>query len=561
MRSSCIKIIIGTIITSYITCLTCLNAYSEEWVSVFENSKIPYTSGVAISGSILVVVDMIGNITAIQNGNVIWQKALNEFVVAGPVMGPNNTLYILTEHCSIYALNYFQNGILLWKYEAPPGETCKLEPVVSSNSELFIATQTGKLLTIVHGTLKSELDLHANVLVPPSLSQDGTLYVVSNPATVYAIQDNEIQSEYISDAAIKGQIAITAEGDIIIATQTGYIHKLSKDALQVIFSKYVIRPIDNGVTIDQHGNIHFTMQHTYAVINSSGTTYRAYPINIHGSILYPPIITNQGPILVDLLGNVYELNMDKFDVHIPSPLDTDQVNGPAYSDHLGYLYIATNAGRVFKVQTSPMDMNASWPAWEQYPSRTSGGQWPKLCVTTHFINLAALDMKGQTTASISVKNCGSGMLTWEAKIAGIDARLVPDHGETASWTTDTINVVVTSPYPKEGDFRGMITITDGFSPTAKIPVTLSAWRNPICVSETVLSTISNMRWTLPVTFSLSACQERFVTYTLSGPSWLTIHDPYKGKLDAFEFSTISLDIPQGTSLTPDQQGLIRIQRP
>lgn len=147
-------------------------------------------AGTAISKeNYQITADLLGNIIASKSdGTNLWTTKVNGSVVATPVIGKNEQIYIVTlkenGQGNVYAIS--KKGEMKWNFNIPAD--IENSPIIDINGNLLITSTDGVLRSISEtGTLNWSLSLGGTNLSSPSLSSTSTIYVHVDGITLHAI--------------------------------------------------------------------------------------------------------------------------------------------------------------------------------------------------------------------------------------------------------------------------------------------------------------------------------------------------------------------------------------
>ena len=151
-----------------------------------------FKAGMALSadGQTLYVADEKRNVYALDSatGGVSWRltPSTEGAVLAEPGLGPDGTLYVLTDKGHLSAIS--RDGSSRWTFVAPGGAPFRLQPQLGRDGTIYIAGEDKHVFALrADGSLKYSVVTDSKILAQPPLGSDGSLYVATEQGGLYGL--------------------------------------------------------------------------------------------------------------------------------------------------------------------------------------------------------------------------------------------------------------------------------------------------------------------------------------------------------------------------------------
>ena len=161
-----------------------------------------------------------------QSGSgVRWSVSLGSHIDAPPVVGPDGTIYVGTmEPGNVSALG--PEGNLIWTAETGPVE---VSPALGS---VYVATADSTLFAFdEEGFFLWERGIDSPALAPPTVSSDGTVYVLSDSGLFGFTPDGDQVLEWINFDVSREHASLTVDtdGTAYVLTYDGVVWAVQRD--------------------------------------------------------------------------------------------------------------------------------------------------------------------------------------------------------------------------------------------------------------------------------------------------------------------------------------------
>lgn len=226
-------------------------------------------------------------------------KALGRETLSPLTIGSDGTIYVACEDGNVYAMD--SSGNIKWKFK--PGGKLRPAPAVDPQGNIYVGSIDGYLYSFKANSLnwKTYLGpkyLSVEVLTSPAIGADGTIYVVPNSGTLYAIQPLNgaiawsLELKHISLSSP----AIGPDGTIYIGDTNGYLWAINPTGTE----KWKVKiggTIGSSPAIDSAGTIYVgSDDYSVYAINPDGSVKWSYKTG--GKIRSSPVIGPDGTIYI-----------------------------------------------------------------------------------------------------------------------------------------------------------------------------------------------------------------------------------------------------------------------
>lgn len=270
-----------------------------------------------------------------------WQLTTADAITCGPSVAANGTVYIGSEDGNFYALNpdgttrwtystgaYFDtstssvatdgsiyfgtsttvysltpNGTLRWTYVLPTGTTTGPVTLASNKTQddtLYIKATNNTLysLSTQSGVVNWTYQVPGTSYAACSIAPDGTVYIGSDNATLYALTSSgTLKWTYLADAAIYNAPALDSSGNLYFGTLGGTFYGVNSKGVK-LWSYTAANSISSSPALGTTGNVYFASydHHLYAVNTTTG--------NLAWNLLLPSEI-RASSLAIDSNGVIY----------------------------------------------------------------------------------------------------------------------------------------------------------------------------------------------------------------------------------------------------------------
>ena len=183
----------------------------------------------------------------------------------------------------------YPNGTLKWRFKT--GDLIKGPPSISDDGIIYVGSFDGHLYALYNnGSMKWKCKIGSGTEANPSIALDGTIYIGSPDGHLYAVNPNGTLKWSFS---VKGNIhqsspAISADGTIYFGTDdSGYLYAVNPDGTEKWKKKIANKWVESSPSIAEDGTIY---------IGSSFEMSQGY-LHAFGSQE-----TNDGPLAPDIDG-------------------------------------------------------------------------------------------------------------------------------------------------------------------------------------------------------------------------------------------------------------------
>ena len=222
--------------------------------------------------------------TADNPGIEKWRFKADGWIMGGPSIGSNGTIYFGTVRDSIYAL--YPNGTLKWKYETNGDITST--PAIDEDGTIYVGSWDDYLYAIYpNGTLKWKFNAGGNILDSLVIADDGAIYFGTTNHGIYALNPDGTEKWNYPTGDIFSTPAIGDDGTVYVGSNDGSFHALYPNGTL----KWQVRTgnvIRGSPTIADDGTIY---------IEGGGKMFALYPNNGTKKWEVSVGMTNLGPSL------------------------------------------------------------------------------------------------------------------------------------------------------------------------------------------------------------------------------------------------------------------------
>ena len=296
------------------------------------------------------------------HGNILWEYKLENDFYRDPVLGSNNIIYGLDYSRTLYAID--TNGNLKWKNKLSYTSYNKMaisnnniliveayekflmavdtsgtviwqvfddklnsSPVINKKNEIVIGnTNAGITIYGIDGNLRNEIQVDNNeweYIKYITLENDSVIYAVSSFPKLYKVNLNT-GVEWVSDMDgsnyyysnptidIDGNVYYTDYSKLNSLNETGS-QRWSFESYATLFC---------SPSIDRNGNLYLADNEYAYCLNKSGELIWDF-YDPYGYIYTPPVILNDGTILICSSAGIYGINTNSCgypNVNWPTPL-------------------------------------------------------------------------------------------------------------------------------------------------------------------------------------------------------------------------------------------------
>ena len=308
-----------------------------------------FEGGLALGSDAVFVMDASDKLMAYDktDGQNLWKTTLpltifDDKVTAAPTVGPDGTVYIISEAGQLLALNP-ANGGILWTYVAPDGADFLLQPQVDVNGVIYLAGKDAAIAVNPNGTQKYFQRVTGQILAQPILNADSSIFVPTDAGYLYGLTaaGSEIFT-YIVPGGAKFQStpALSLDESVIYVTSKGaQMLAINTSDGSLLWEYATVDGIVASPVIAENGNIHVGDKGGhYLILRPDGVI--VYRYNGFNQFLVSPTISQDGSVF-------FHNNKATIEVLARRPLD--------WSDQVPHVESTTNPN-VYKV-ASPLSID------------------------------------------------------------------------------------------------------------------------------------------------------------------------------------------------------------
>ena len=286
-------------------------------------------------------------------GAEIWRFRSDDAIEAGPVIGPDGTIYVgdfdryvyainpngtekwryktggwiestpaLSQDCEIifvtswddylYAL-YTNNGTLKWKFAAE--DSVSSSPVIGDDGTIYFGTLKGfftdsKIFAVnPNGTKKWRFITDDAVYTDPAIGFDGTIYAGSCDSGLYALYPNgTLRWRFQTDDHIHGHPSIGLDGTIYTSSNDDYFYAINPNGT-LKWRTHTTHGTSGSAAVASDGILYIGTNKLYAIYPNNGTI--KWELDVGGTIDFSsPAISADGTIYVTAGQRITAVNPD-----------------------------------------------------------------------------------------------------------------------------------------------------------------------------------------------------------------------------------------------------------
>ncbi len=305
-----------------------------------------------------------------RNGTLRWRYEVGSNF-AGPVVGPDGTVYINTGRLIAIGPNGYKRWeILLSKDSLPSSENYQYTPVIDTSGNIYVSTREALFAVNPSGVVKWNFQVRTEVR--PVVDKEGVVYVVQGMKLI-AIDSNGKEKWRVDTGGIASWLCL-GDGVILVyqSTPKTKLVAISKqgEVLGRTNMPTLIWMASAGVTIGKDGTIYgINTDEKLVALTPDGTQKWAFDIpekfTLAGSYI---ILTgnNERVTLIGESGIVYVGSPDAvygiengqviFRLQVANP-----INKPLVMTDDGILYAVSHLGTVIAFQTNDKPAQSPWP--------------------------------------------------------------------------------------------------------------------------------------------------------------------------------------------------------
>ena len=195
-------------------------------------------------------------------GKELWRVNVGGEIVHAPTIGPEREIYVVTHNGLLLALN--ADGSKRW--QAIIGSSSSFDiakRVVIGKDGMVALTNDGHLLTFdSEGNPKLNLGKSGGLTAPPTFGEDGTIYVMSNESTLWAIslEGKDLWNTKLCSIYGGGTWpgAVVSFGDIVLAVCKGdTIYELLADSGTIAYTYQTNDKMESTPAVGQDMTVYF----------------------------------------------------------------------------------------------------------------------------------------------------------------------------------------------------------------------------------------------------------------------------------------------------------------
>ncbi len=223
-----------------------------------------------------------------------WTFTTGAAVSSSPAIGPDGTVYFVSQDQKIYALN--PNGTQKWQRLL--GLTNSSSPAVASDGTIYVGADNFYLYAInPDGTIKWMKGLYKQIRSSPAIASDGTVYAGVMNGKVHAVLPSSAPKwEYQTGNPVTSSPAIGSDGTVYIGSEDQYLYAIKPDGT-LRWRYYTSGWIDSSPAVAAGGTIYAgTSDGRLIAINPDGTLSWSYRIGFN--VRSSPAVASDGTIYV-----------------------------------------------------------------------------------------------------------------------------------------------------------------------------------------------------------------------------------------------------------------------
>lgn len=330
-----------------------------------------FTPAIAPDGT-LHTADLYGHLYGLNpDGTQKWRHTLSNYgTYSSPAVGTDGTVYVGDYAGSVYAVTADGNR----KWRTTTSSRAEASPAIGPDGTVYIRVEDGRLLALApdSGAIRWTLrlgDTTTNTYSSPVVAPDGTIYCAGSDRRLYAVAPNGTQKWSFAADFIYSTPAIGSDGTIYfgVIAPTRRFYALRPDG--TLKWEYVAGDtVSSSPVIGTDGSIYFGCadRKLYALTPAGELrwTFEAGDA-IRGST---PILTSDGSIYVGCTdGTVYVVSAEG---RLRRTFATaHSVLGSPLLHH-GRLYVPSEDGRLYAVESGHVPASSVWPMHRQNNRRT-----------------------------------------------------------------------------------------------------------------------------------------------------------------------------------------------
>lgn len=325
-------------------------------------------------------------------GRLRWTFATQGPIRSTPVVGNNEDVFVTSEDGRLYGLT--STGAQLW----PPYNTSTVlrsTPALGVEGYLYFGDGEGRVHAVNSFNGLSARDwpkkvADAPIVVPPVIMEDRTIIVAATDGYVYglgpdgstrwrseanvgsvnvgmALADREITISFPN-----GETTTTKTTMIYIVSNNGSLYALSAEDGSLAWSYALTGPLRSGPVVGTDGAIYVGTSTGLIVLEEEANSYTS-----RLRYIYPA--EDVGTPVIDANENIFFVSAQRVVAINPNntPLWTEtydlkaQADGPLTIGRDGRIYVATNRGVMYGIQTGSVGLApGKWPMFQRNARHT-----------------------------------------------------------------------------------------------------------------------------------------------------------------------------------------------
>jgi hypothetical protein len=278
---------------------------------VVDENNSAYPDGIVYITNEDGIIDALNLVT----GESYWTISSRSLIAADPgkvkgtpVVGPNNTLYVVTERGYLFSFNPQATVQLNWIFQAQ-GSQFTYSLMVDSNGLIYMPFKDGMVVSTPEGQLNYRFVTEKSLTAQPVILDDG-LILVPAEKFLYGIEaDGTLRFQFLSPAGGKFEATPAVSPDhaqIYAPLRNKFLYAINSVSGELIWSHRTSGELRASPTVASNGDIHLgAVDGYYTILDPNGSIL--FRSNRRGDLrLAPTLSTDQKSVFLTSESKFFE---------------------------------------------------------------------------------------------------------------------------------------------------------------------------------------------------------------------------------------------------------------